>query len=86
MPRGNQPAHQWRLQQFLSRPPGLAVEDTARELGCAVRTVWSDLRVLHEAGFPIYDERDGPHVGSGTTFGLGRYRIPPDGAGDGRCA
>jgi len=67
MPRGNQPARQWRLQQFLSRPPGLAVEDTARELGCAVRTVWSDLRV-------------------GTTFGLGRYRIQPDGAGDGRCA
>ena len=142
MPRGNQPARQWRLQQFLSRPPGLAVEDTARELGCAVRTVWSDLRVLHEAGFPIYDERDGRrglwnvdagsrdrlpvplslseivallvsrelfdgggagafgpavtsafekicalfHVGSGTTFGLGRYRIQPDGAGDGRCA
>ena len=59
MPRGNQPARQWRLLQLLSRPPGLAVEDDARELGCAVRTVWSDLRVLHEAGFPIYDERDG---------------------------
>jgi len=59
MPRGNQPARQWRLLQLLSRPPGLAVEGAARELGCAVRTVWSDLRVLHEAGFPIYDERDG---------------------------
>jgi hypothetical protein len=26
------------------------------------------------------------HAGSGTTFGLGRYRIQPDGAGDGRGA
>lgn len=86
MPRGNQPARQWRLLQFLSWPPGLAVEAAARELGCAVRTIWRDLRVLHEAGFPIYDERDGRHVGSRATFGLGRYRIQPDGAGDGRAA
>ena len=67
MPRGNQPARQWRLLQFLSRPPGLAVEDAARELGCAVGSSWT-------------------HVGSGTTFGLGRYRTQPDGAGDGRGA
>ena len=59
MPRGNQLARQWRLLQFLGRPPGLAVEDAARELDCTVRTVWRDLRVLQEAGFPIYDEREG---------------------------
>ncbi len=59
MPRGNQFARQWRLLQFLGRPPGLAVEDAARELGCTVRTVWRDLRVLQDAGFPLYDERDG---------------------------
>jgi predicted DNA-binding transcriptional regulator YafY len=59
MPRGNQFARQWCLVQLLGRPQGLAVEDAARELGCAVRTVWRDLRVFEEAGFPIYDERDG---------------------------
>jgi hypothetical protein len=79
MPRGNQPARQWRLQQFPSRPPGLAVEDTARELGCAVRTVWSDSSAFEKIRALF-------HVGSGTTFGLERYRIQPDGAGDGRCA
>ncbi len=50
---------QWRLLQFLGRPAGVAVEDAARELGCTVRTVWRDLGLLQEAGFPIYDERDG---------------------------
>jgi predicted DNA-binding transcriptional regulator YafY len=59
MPRGDQLARQWRLLQFLGRPPGLAVEDAARQLGCTVRTVWRDLQVLQTAGFPIYDDRDG---------------------------
>jgi predicted DNA-binding transcriptional regulator YafY len=59
MPRGDQLERQWRLLQFLGHPAGLAVEDAARRLGCAVRTVWRDLRVLQEVGFPIYDERDG---------------------------
>jgi predicted DNA-binding transcriptional regulator YafY len=59
MARGNQFARQWRLLQFLGRPEGLAVEDAARRLGCAIRTVWRDLRVLQDAGFPIHDERDG---------------------------
>src|SRR6266542_3341630 len=61
MPRGDQLARQWRLLQFLSRPEGVAVEVASRQLGCAVRTVWRDLAVLQAAGFPIYDERDGPH-------------------------
>ncbi|MGH7390863.1 MAG: helix-turn-helix transcriptional regulator [Candidatus Rokuibacteriota bacterium] len=58
MPRGDQLSRQWRLLQFLGRSQGLAVEDAAREVGCTVRTVWRDLRVLHDF-FPIYDERDG---------------------------
>lgn len=56
---GNQIGRQWRWLQLLGRPPGLAVEDGARELQCAVRTVWRDLRALQDVGFPIYDERDG---------------------------
>jgi len=59
VPRGNQFTRQWRLLQFLGRPQGFAVEEAARELRCTVRTVWRDLRVLQDAGFPIYDERDG---------------------------
>jgi predicted DNA-binding transcriptional regulator YafY len=59
MPRGGQSVRHWRLLQFLGRPQGLAVEEAAQELGCAVRTVWRDLRVLQDTGLPIYDERDG---------------------------
>jgi predicted DNA-binding transcriptional regulator YafY len=59
VPRGSQFARQWRLLQFLGRPQGLPVEDAAHELGCTVRTVWRDLRVLQDSGFPIYDEREG---------------------------
>lgn len=55
---GNQIGRQWRLLQLLGRPTGLAVEDGACELQCAVRTVWRDLRTLQDVGFPIYDERD----------------------------
>jgi predicted DNA-binding transcriptional regulator YafY len=59
MPRGNQLTRQWRLLHLLDRPAGVAVEDAARELACAVRTVWRDLRVLENAGFPLYDEPQG---------------------------
>ena len=59
MPRGDQHSRQWRLLQLLGRPAGVAVEDASQRLGCTVRTVWRALGVLHEAGFPIYDERDG---------------------------
>lgn len=57
MPRGAQLARQWRLMQLLDRSQGVTVEDAAEALGCAVRTIWRDLRVLEDAGFPIYDER-----------------------------
>jgi predicted DNA-binding transcriptional regulator YafY len=57
MPRGSQLARQWRLLQLLDRPQGATVEDAARALGCVVRTIWRDLRVLEDAGFPIYDEQ-----------------------------
>ncbi len=50
MPRGNQLTRQWRLLQLLDRPDGVAVEDAARDLDCAVRTIWRDLRVLEGAG------------------------------------
>jgi predicted DNA-binding transcriptional regulator YafY len=57
MPRGGQLARQWRLLQFLDKAAGVTVEDAARELGCAVRTIWRDIRVLEDAGFPLSSER-----------------------------
>jgi len=56
MPRGNQLTRQWRLLQLIDRRAGVAVDDAAHELDCAVRTVWRDLQVLHDAGFPIYPD------------------------------
>ena len=58
MPRGNQLTRQWHLLQLPDRPAGAVVDDAARDLDCAVRTIWRDLRVLQDAGFPIYDEQD----------------------------
>ena len=57
MPRGNQLTRQWQLLQLIERAEGVVVEDAARELACTVRTIWRDLKVLQEAGFPVYDER-----------------------------
>jgi predicted DNA-binding transcriptional regulator YafY len=34
----------------------VTVEDAAADLDCTVRTIWRDLRVLEDAGFPIYDD------------------------------
>ena len=56
MPRGNQFTRQWRLLQLLDRPAGVSVTAAAEDLSCTVRTIWRDLRVLEDAGLPIYDE------------------------------
>ena len=57
MPRGDQLSRQWRLLQMIDRPQGVTVDDGARELACTVRTIWRDLGVLQQAGFPLYTER-----------------------------
>src|SRR5437870_12377692 len=57
MPRGGQLARQWRLLQLIDRPAGVTIADAAAELDCVVRTSWRDLRVLQDAGFPIYDDK-----------------------------
>jgi predicted DNA-binding transcriptional regulator YafY len=56
MPRGNQLTRQWRLLQLLDRPAGVTVDDAALDLECTARTIWRDLRVLEDAGFPVYDD------------------------------
>ena len=59
MPRGNQLSRQWQLLQLIERPAGIAVDEAAHQLGCTPRTIWRDLKVLQDSGFPVYDERDG---------------------------
>lgn len=56
MPRGTQLTRQWRLLQLLDRPAGVTADDAAEDLACTVRTIWRDLKVLQDAGFPIYDD------------------------------
>ena len=56
MPRRNELARQWQL---LQGPASIAVDDAARNLGCTVRTIWRDLRVLEQAGCPLYDDKAG---------------------------
>ena len=57
MPRGGQLVRQWQLLQMIERPAGVTVEDASAELHCSIRTVWRDLRVLEDAGFPLFDEK-----------------------------
>jgi len=57
MPRGDQLSRQWRLIQLIDRPQGITVDAAADELACTVRTIWRDLGVLQQAGFPLYTER-----------------------------
>src|SRR5262249_54311131 len=45
------------LLQLIDRLAGVTVGDAARDLGCAVRTIWRDVIVLQRAGFPIYDDK-----------------------------
>jgi predicted DNA-binding transcriptional regulator YafY len=56
MPRGNQLTRQWQLLQLIDRAAGITVDDAATQLACTVRTIWRDLSVLQEAGFPIYND------------------------------
>jgi len=59
VPRGDQLIRQWRLLQTLESRPGRNVEELAGEVRCSPRTIWRDLKVLQEAGFPLYDAPDG---------------------------
>ncbi|MBI4736070.1 MAG: transcriptional regulator [candidate division NC10 bacterium] len=59
MARGDQLIRQWRLLHLLSATGGRSVEDLMREVKCSRRTVWRDLAVLQEAGFPLAMDQDG---------------------------
>jgi N-6 DNA Methylase len=40
MPRGDQLSRQWRLIQLIDRAQSITVDDAARDLAVAMRTVW----------------------------------------------
>lgn len=57
--RGNQVARQWKILKLLeSHMRGLSAAQISARLGVPVRTVYRDLEAIHEAGFPIYNDRE----------------------------
>jgi predicted DNA-binding transcriptional regulator YafY len=56
MARGDQLIRQWRLLQRLGHFGGFTIAEGTRDLKCSVRTVWRDLTVLQDAGFPVYND------------------------------
>ncbi len=59
MPRGDQTTRQWRLLYILAARGGKTIAELAQEIGCSRRTVWRDLAILQEVGFPLTTDRDG---------------------------
>lgn len=58
--RGTQAARQWCIIRLIeSRTRGLTAQQIADELEENVRTIHRDLTTLHDAGFPLYVEREG---------------------------
>ena len=61
--RGRQTVRHLRLIGALEgRPGGVSPAELAAELGVTVRTLYRDLAVLHEVGYPLVTERDGREV------------------------
>jgi proteasome accessory factor B len=59
MARGDQLIRQWKLLHILAARGGRTVPELIREVKCSRRTVWRDLAVLQQAGFPLTTEQDG---------------------------
>ena len=60
MPRNQEVIRQWKVLHALETARhGVAIDPLADELGVTTRTIRRDLAALQEAGFPLYDEKDG---------------------------
>ncbi|MGC8605387.1 MAG: helix-turn-helix transcriptional regulator, partial [Desulfomonilaceae bacterium] len=58
--RGTQMVRQWKIIRLMeSRKYGISGTELARELDVPQRTVYRDLEAIHEAGFPLYSDKDG---------------------------
>src|SRR5215208_559588 len=60
MPRNQEVIRQWKVLHALeSSRHGVTIDALANELEVTTRTIRRDLSALQEAGFPLFDERDG---------------------------
>lgn len=60
MPRNQEVIRQWKVLHALeSSRHGASIDSLASELDVTTRTIRRDLAALQEAGFPLYDTRDG---------------------------
>ncbi len=58
--RGTQLARQWKIIKLIeSHTQGITVAKLANELEVPQRTVYRDLEAIHDAGFPLYTDREG---------------------------
>lgn len=58
--RGIQLSRQWRIIRLIeSRPQGITAAEISAEMQVPTRTVYRDLDAIHDAGFPVYQERSG---------------------------
>jgi len=56
--RGDQLARQWRIIRTIKASPnGLTVAEISKQEETSIRTIYRDLELLQEAGFPLYTER-----------------------------
>jgi predicted DNA-binding transcriptional regulator YafY len=60
MPRNQEVIRQWKMLHALEATRhGVTLDSLANELDVTTRTIRRDLAALQEAGFPLYDTRDG---------------------------
>jgi predicted DNA-binding transcriptional regulator YafY len=60
VPRNQEVIRQWKVLHALETARhGIAIDALADDLGVTTRTIRRDLAALQEAGFPLYDEKDG---------------------------
>jgi predicted DNA-binding transcriptional regulator YafY len=56
--RGRQVIRLLNLARLVAQPGGVSVCAATRELGCTRRTVYRDLEMLQQVGYPLYSELD----------------------------
>ena len=60
--RGSQLSRQWKILLLIkSRRKGITGSEIASELEVPVRTVYRDLDVIQQAGFPLFTEKEGKY-------------------------
>jgi proteasome accessory factor B len=58
--RGDQIVRQWKIIRLMeTRRYGISVAELAEELESQPRTIYRDLEALYDAGFPLYNDKDG---------------------------